>query len=308
MLEPFRQRNQRTFGLVRASGALAAPLPYVLYSDAYDHRQYVRALATSGFGGILWCPEVRDMDSLEEFYRRLETSIFSALTQIDCWYLKNPVWKQINKDRNNRGEFMPGWEDTESACRRLLQLRMRLLPYLYAAFADYRGSGLPPVRALVVDYPDDATARSVDDQYLFGPSLLVAPLFTGQTKRQVYLPAGDWYDFWTHEKFAGGRKIEVSKPLEQIPVWVKGGTLLPLAEPVECVTSATEFALTVHAFGAKPSPFMLYEDDGVSFDFEKGKQNRLELRWDGQTGQATKSGDYTGPSRYKILRWNKDGD
>ena len=207
LLVPYRERNRRTFGLVRSSGALASPLPYALYSDAYDHRQYVRAIATSGFAGILWGPEVRDMGSLEEFYRRLETSVFSALTQIDCWYLKNPVWKQIDKERNNQGQFMANWEQTESVCRRLLELRMSLLPYLYAAFADYRNSGSPPLRALVMDYPQDATTWGIDDEYLFGPSLLVAPLFAGQTQRQVYLPEGQWYDFWTHEKLAGGRTL-----------------------------------------------------------------------------------------------------
>ena len=120
MAAMYRDRNQRTLGLVRASGALAAPLPFGLYSDAYDHRDYVRAIATSGFGGILWCPEVRDMGSLEELYRRLQTSVFSAVTQVDCWYLKNPVWKQINKDLNNSGKFMDQWEQTEAACRKLL--------------------------------------------------------------------------------------------------------------------------------------------------------------------------------------------
>ena len=136
----YRDRNQRTLGLVRASGALAAPLPFGLYSDAYDHRDYVRAIATSGFGGMLWCPEVRDMESLEELYRRLQTSVFSAVTQVDCWYLKNPVWKQINKELNNSGKFMDQWEQAEAACRKLLQMRMRLLPYLYSAYAEYHAT------------------------------------------------------------------------------------------------------------------------------------------------------------------------
>ena len=93
------------------------------------------------------------MGSLEELYRRLQTSVFSAVTQIDCWYLKNPVWKQINKDLNNSGKFMDHWEQTEAACRKLLQMRMRLLPYLYSAYAEYHDTGVPPARALVMDYP-----------------------------------------------------------------------------------------------------------------------------------------------------------
>ncbi len=274
----YRRHNQRTLGLVRASGAVAAPLPFALYSDAYDHRDYVRAIATSGFAGQLWCPEVRDMASLDEFYRRLETCIFSAVTQVDCWYLKNPVWKQINTDLNNKGKFMDHWEQTEAACRKLLEVRMRLLPYLYAAYGEYRYTGVPPTRALVMDYPQDAAAGAVEDQYMFGPSLMVAPLFAGQTRRSVYLPKGDWYDFWTGAKYAGGRNIDIEKPVEQIPVFVKSGTLLPLAEPVEYVAPTTEFALTVRVYGAKPKPFVLYEDDGVTFDFEKGVQNRVTLK------------------------------
>ena len=299
----YGERNQRTLGLVRASGALAAPLPFALYSDAYDHRDYVRAVATSGFAGTLWCPEVRDMSSLEELYRRLETSIFSAVMQVDCWYLKHPVWKQINKELNNSGTFMENWELTEAACRKLLQVRMALLPYLYSAFAEYHETGVPPTRALVLDYPDDPETWTVDDQYLLGPSLMIAPLFTGQTKRSVYLPAGDWYDFWTHTKYSGGQKIEIEKPLDQIPVFVKGNTLLPLAEAVEYVTPQTEFAVTVHVYGEKPECFVLYEDDGVTLDFEQGRQNRIALNWDGTDGSMKKSGNYVGPSRYKIVQW-----
>ena len=301
----YRDHNQRTLGLVRASGALAAPLPFGLYSDAYDHRDYVRAIATSGFAGILWCPEVRDMGSLEELYRRLQTSVFSAVTQVDCWYLKNPVWKQINKDLNNSGKFMDHWEQTEAACRKLLQMRMRLLPYLYSAYAEYHDTGVPPARALVMDYPQDPATWTVDDQYMLGPSLMVAPLFTGQKKRTVYLPEGNWYDFWTERKYPGRCRIEIEKPVDEIPVFVKEDSLLPLAEPVECVTPQTEFAVTIQVYGSKPRKIVLYEDDGVTFDFEKGRQNRIELRCEGQTGTTSKTGDYTGPSRYKITSWKR---
>ena len=301
----YRDRNQRTLGLVRASGALAAPLPFGLYSDAYDHRDYVRAIATSGFGGILWCPEVRDMGSLEELYRRLQTSVFSAVTQVDCWYLKNPVWKQINKDLNNSGKFMDQWEQAEAACRKLLQMRMRLLPYLYSAYVEYHDTGVPPARALVMDYPQDPATWTVDDEYMLGPSLLVAPIFTGQKKRTVYLPEGNWYDFWTQRKYPGRRRIEIEKPVDEIPVFVKGNSLLALAKPVECVTPQTEFAVTVQAYGSKPRKIVLYEDDGVTFNFEKGRQNRIELSWNGQIGTTSKTGDYTGPSRYKITNWKR---
>ncbi|MBN1396149.1 MAG: glycoside hydrolase family 31 protein [Pirellulales bacterium] len=304
----YRDRNQRTFGLVRSSGPLAAPLPFALYSDAYDHRDYVRAIATSGFAGVLWCPEIRAAGSVEELYRRLQTSVFSAVTQVDCWFLKNPVWKQINKELNNEDKFMDDWQRTEAVCRNLLELRMSLLPYLYSAYADYHNSGVPPTRALVMDYPDDPAVADLDDQYMFGPSLMVAPLFAGEKQRTVYLPKGDWYDFWTGEKHVGGRKIEVSKPVDQIPVFVKGGTLLPLAKPVEYVSLDTCFDIEVRVFGSAPKSFVLYEDDGTTFDFEKGRQNLWELSWDGKSGSVRKTSRFDGPTRYKIVGWKRAGE
>ena len=87
-----QKRNQVTYGHVRSSGALAAPYPFVLYSDLYDHRVYIRALVNSGFSGLLWCPEVRQAESVEDLIRRLQSVVFSPLAQVDCWfYEESPV-------------------------------------------------------------------------------------------------------------------------------------------------------------------------------------------------------------------------
>ena len=93
--------------------------------------------------------------------------------------------------------------------------------------------------------------------------------------------------------------------MDEIPVFVKGDSLLPLAEPVDFVTPQTQFELTIGVYGEKPAKCFLYEDDGVTFDFEKGEQNRIELKWDGQRGAASITGNYSGPSRYKIIGWKR---
>ena len=196
----YDRRGTRTLGLVRSSHALAAPFPYVLYSDLYDHRQFVRALVNSGFSGLLWCPEVRDAVNTEDLIRRLQTVIFSPLAMVNAWYIKNPPWKQVDREANNAGNFSQGWEQVEALCRRLIQLRMQFVPYLYAAFIRYHLEGIPPVRALVMDYPDDVKTWTIDDQYMLGDDLLIAPVFAGQTQRDVYLPPGEWFDFWTGTK------------------------------------------------------------------------------------------------------------
>ena len=302
MLEPYAEKGTRTWGLVRNSQALAAPLPYCIYSDSYDHRCYVRGLANAGFSGLLWVPEVRHADSIEDLYRRIETAVFSPDTVINCWYMKNPPWDQIDRDKNNHGEFMPGREEVTAGVRRLLELRMSLVPYLYSAFNDYHLNGTPPVRALVLDWPAESKVREIDDQYMFGPSLMVAPMFAGEKTRSVYLPKGDWYDFWTHAKYSGDQTITATNAQEQIPLFVKGGTLLPLARPVESIATNTCFDITVHGFGASPADFVLYEDDGVSSVFEAGTQNRIRLHGDQKSHSEERTGNYTG-KRYRIVDW-----
>ncbi len=302
MLNPYTKKGMRTWGLVRNSQALAAELPYGVYSDSYDHRCYVRGLLNEGFSGLLWVPEVRDAASIEDLYRRIETAVFSADTVINCWYMKNPPWEQIDKDKSNAGEFMPNRDEVTAAVRRLLELRMSLVPYLYSAFNEYRLSGTPPIRALVLDWPEDPKVREIDDQYMFGPSLMVAPMFAGDKSRSVYLPKGDWYDFWTHAKYAGNQTITATNGWEQIPLYVKGGSLLPLARPVESIAANTSFDITVHGFGANPADFVLYEDDGVSSAFAKGNQNRIRLRGDQKSHSDERTGNYP-ERRYRITDW-----
>src|SRR5574341_2094409 len=124
------------------------------------------------------------------------------------------------------------WEfglEAEAICRKYLELRYRLLPYIYTAAWQASQTGIPLVRALSFIYPHDKQTYSLDDQYLFGDSLLVAPVTDeGAVSRDVYLPAGEWYDFWTHRCIEGGSKVTVSAPLDFLPILVKAGTVLPL--------------------------------------------------------------------------------
>ncbi|MGH7940828.1 MAG: glycoside hydrolase family 31 protein, partial [Limisphaerales bacterium] len=217
MLRPYNQKGLRTWGLVRDSQALASPLPYALYSDSYDHRCYVRGLVNEGFSGLLWDPEVRIADSLEDFYRRIETMIFSPDAVINSWYIRNPPWDQINRQKNNRDELMPDRGAVVDVVRKLFQLRMSFIPYLYTAFNEYHLTGKPPIRALVLDWPRDKNTRQIDDEFMFGDSVLAAPMFAGQSSRRVYLPRGEWFDFWTRAKMIGPTTVRATNGVEQIP-------------------------------------------------------------------------------------------
>ncbi len=121
--------------------------------------------------------------------------------------------------------------------------------------------------------------------------------------RSVYLPAGYWYDFRTHEKLAGGRKIDITAAPDQTPIFVKADSLVPLAKPVEYVGNDACFEITVHVYGDHPALFTLFEDDGVTLDYVSGRQNRIELSWRDGKGSVTQTGGYHGPARYHIADW-----
>ncbi len=298
----FEKRNQRTFSLVRSSHALAAPYPYVLYSDLYDHKDFIRALVNSGFSGLLWCPEVRDAASGEDLIRRLETVVLSPLAMVNAWYIKNPPWKQINREKNNRAEFTPGWQDLEKRCREIIRLRMRFVPYLYSAYVRYMREGITPFRALVMDYPEDPAVWTIDDQYLMGESLMIAPLVAGQKDRSIYVPKGVWYDFWNNGRVAGGERIHFEG--EGIPILVKAGTVLPLANPTLHTGDPASFRLTANVYGDGSRPCELYEDDGRTLEAQRGAMRTVRLTWDSarRTGNLARSGIASGPE-YSVEKW-----
>ncbi|MBA3685829.1 MAG: glycoside hydrolase [Planctomycetes bacterium] len=279
----FRAAGKRHLSLVRASGALAAPLPFVLYSDLYEHRDFLRGVVTASFSGLLWTPEVRHADSLEDLVRRVQSVVLSPLALINAWYIRNPPWVHIEPKANNRGERMPQADRARGLVLAALRLRRRLQPYLYAAFARYAQDGTPPCRALALDHPDDPRSWAIDDQWMIGPDLLAAPLTAASPRRDVWLPAGGWRDFWTGEPIGGGRSFSVEPGLARVPLYVREGALLPLATPVERVTAGQGFEIVPVLYGDAVAHGALWDDDGVT----PGASGRwLDLRWSRDGGLA----------------------
>jgi alpha-D-xyloside xylohydrolase len=306
--QAFEGRQQRTYGLVRSSQALAAPSPYALYSDLYNHAQFIHAISQAGFCGLLWTPEVREASTPEELIRRLQSVVFSPLAMVNAWYLKNPPWKQVDRAANNAGQFAADADQVEAQCRAIIELRMQLIPYLHAAFVRYHQEGLPPLRALVMDYPNDPGSSKVDDEYLMGDSLLVAPVAVTDTapatkspaQRKVYLPPGEWQDFWTGEHQQGQREITVSVPLNRVPVYVKSGSILPLAQPTLSTEDPDSWKLTAEVFGDGSRPTTIFEDDGAL----EPQLTKVQLLWDAaaKAGRVERSGSAQ-TNAYSVTEW-----
>lgn len=267
----FRKHGQRHYSEVRSSHALAAGYPFVLYSDLYDFRDFLRGVVNCGFTGLLWCPEVRHAVSVEDLVRRIQAVVLSPQALVNAWYIRNPPWTQ--------GDTMSAADAAQATdlVRQAFELRMRLLPYLYTAFARYCQEGRPPFRALVMDYPDDKAVWKIDDQYLIGDALLAAPVTPGQKERTVYLPRGGWFDFHTHQRYDGGVSISVPAALDRIPLFVREGTVLPLAEPVQHVAKDTVFKITPTVYGQDGAIGFLFEDDGETYAHETGAASWIQL-------------------------------
>lgn len=279
----FRGHNRRTYGLVRASGGAASTMPYVLYSDLYDHKQFIRALCTSSFSGLLWTPEVRRARNAEDWVRRMQTVCFSPLAMLNAWGDGTKPWS---------------FPEVEGIVRHYIKLRMRLLPYLYTAFAKYREQGIPAFRAMpfvmspeeiaeaeirgvseadiqVLNTTDAAygkkRVREWDDQYMVGDALLVAPLVEGETEREILLPTGIWYAFETGERYTGGCVIRIQAGWERIPIFVKSGSIIPMMPALSHVPpQGMQVPLELVHFGTEAGEGHLYDDDGETFDYEDG--------------------------------------
>jgi alpha-D-xyloside xylohydrolase len=271
----FHRNNTRTYGLIRASNAGGASFPYVIYNDYYSHEDFITALINSGYSGVLWTPEVRSSKTGEEWLRRFQTVCFSPMAMINAWSSGTRPWS---------------FPEVEKEVKEYALLRMQLIPYLYSEFAKYHFEGTPPFRGmnlepgfnikerqesknsdLTEDPYGEAIIKEIKDQYMTGEYLLVAPLFTGQTTREVVLPKGKWYDFYTGRYAGEGEIIKVTPGLGKIPVFVKGGAIIPMMKPVLHAPSAGEkFNLEIRYYGSAPGFYRVYDDDGETFDYEKG--------------------------------------
>ena len=171
--------------------------------------------------------------------------------------------------------------DVEPICRKYLELRYRLLPYLYNAVRESHETGLPIMRALWLHYPDDPTAVSRSDQYLWGRDMLVAPVTEkGAKSKSVYLPKGDWFDFWTEEKIEGGREVNRPVDLATIPLYVRAGSILPFGPVKQFTSEKSDDPLTLVVYPGPQCSCAIYEDDGHTFDHRRGEWTKIGARWD----------------------------
>jgi alpha-D-xyloside xylohydrolase len=150
-----------------------------------------------------------------------------------------------------------------------------------------------------MDWRNDPAVVSVGDQFMFGPAILVNPVTEeGATRRSLYLPpAGAWYDFWSGDKLNGAKRITVDAPLDRIPLYVRAGSILPLGLEIEYATQRTDRPLELRVYRGGDGSFALYDDQGDTYEYEKGEHAAIPLRWDEKSATMTigaRQGEYPG--------------
>jgi alpha-glucosidase/alpha-D-xyloside xylohydrolase len=176
----------------------------------------------------------------------------------------------------------------EPICRKYLELRYRLLPYLYSAVRETTQTGMPIMRALWLHYPDDSVAVARGDQYLWGRDILVAPVVEKNASvRRVYLPRGSWFDFWTGQQLDGGREVERAVDLGVMPLYVRAGAIIPMGPVKQYTSEPIDEPLEISVHPGADGSFELFEDDGRSFAYRSGDWMGLSLRWDDRARRLT---------------------
>jgi alpha-glucosidase (family GH31 glycosyl hydrolase) len=303
MLRP----NERVFALHRNAYAGMQRYAAFLWSGDVQSRwetfkNHVPIGINSGLSGIpYWGSDIGGFVPTQEYTGELYVRWFQFAAF-------NPLFRSHGRDWRlhmpwgwNTGEI--GYPETpnyhpdpselhnptiEPICKKYLELRYQLMPYLYSAVKETCETGIPIIRALWLHYPTDASAVMRGDEYLYGRDILVAPVVErGATSRSLYLPHGLWYDLWTRERVEGGREIFRAVDLETIPVYVRAGAIIPMGPVKQYTDEAIDGPLTLWVHPGADGTFSLYEDDGKTFDYRKREFMRVNIVWNDKQRRLT---------------------
>lgn len=289
-------------GIQRAAAAIWSGDTVTRWSNL---KEQIAAGVGTGLSGMPnWTMDIGGFTP-ENHYRYADGTDVGHFSQMDKEYQQQ--WQEINLRWFQFGAFVPLFRSHgQNPYREIYniadegtpvynsmvyytRLRYRLLPYIYSEAGKMYDQHNTLMRGLVMDFADDEKALNINDAYMFGPALLVNPIYeAGATTREVYLPANtQWYDFYTGKAYQGGQTITAAAPLNRIPLFVRAGAILPTGPAIQTVYEKPDapYLLTIYA-GAN-GDYTLYQDDGKSYDYEQGKSSLVRIQYDDATRTVT---------------------
>jgi alpha-D-xyloside xylohydrolase len=233
-------------------------------------------------------------------------------------------WRELNNRWHQFGAFVPLFRshgqfpyreiwnvapETHPAYQSMLyysQLRYRLMPYIYSLAGWVHFNDYTIMRPLVMDFGQDKNVLNIGDQYLFGPSLMVCPVYKYKAReREVYFPAGaDWYLVYSGQLTKGGQKLKVEAPYDRMPLYVAAGSILPMGDVIQSTTE-NQKDLTIFVYAGKDGKFTLYEDEGVNYNYEKGAYSTIPFTYNDKEKTLTvgkQIGEFSGMNRERTFR------
>jgi len=281
--------GQQKYGMINWSGDIGGTW------DTYK-RQIVAGLNYTITGMPYWTTDIGGFfrpgksQYTDEKYQEL-------LTRWYQWGTFNPIFR-IHGYQTETEPWKYG-QTVEDNMRKMLNLRYRLLPYIYSEAWQVTKNGSTLMRPLVMDFRDDAKAVNQPYEYMFGKSILVAPITeAGTSDWNVYLPkSASWFDFWTGKQFDGGQTIKTAAPLDKIPLFVKAGSIIPMGKFIQYAGQKSADTLEIRVYKGADGKFDLYEDEGDSYNYEKGKYTVVPFSWDEHRQTLTigeKEGNFAG--------------
>jgi alpha-glucosidase len=273
--EKFEQFNGiRGMNQTREGYAGIQRYPYIFAGDWPSEWQYFGPVITaglniglSGVGNWTHCMGGFEHPADPELYIRwVQMGMFSPIALV--FGMDHPGYKEP-------------WNYGEDGLRNFKKydsLRYRLFPYIYSNAYKMYNTGMPLMKALVLDWQDDENVYSIMDQYMFGDALMVCPVTTkGAATRTVYLPKGDWFDYWTGKKYTGGRHVNVVCPLDTMPIFAKAGAIIPMQPGMKYMNEKPVDEITLDIFTGANGAFELYEDDGNSLSYQQGNYSITKI-------------------------------
>jgi alpha-glucosidase len=263
-------KNRRPFNLTRSgySGIQRYAAVWTGDNVAYDEHMMlgVRMVNSMGLSGIAFGGY-----DVGGFVGNADSKLFARWISIGAF---SPFFRGHSMINSRDSEPWSFGEEVEQISRNYIRFRYQLMPYIYAAFYEASLTGMPVQRSLAIDYPHDPKIYDghYHNQYLFGPSLLVAPVESSKDFVKVYLPEGnDWYYLYNGKKYSGGSEIIMECPIHKLPVFVKAGAIITM-ESAQANTREKNDHVIVHIYkDVSNTSFLYYQDDGVTFDYQKGK-------------------------------------
>lgn len=309
--EGFRQAlNRRPFVLTRSGYAGLQRYSAIWTGDNRSEEDHmllgVRMLCNLGLAGVPFT----GMD-IGGFTGNPSVALYVRWMQVGSF---NPYMRNHTAVNTKSSEPWAYGEQAMEIVRNYISLRYRLLPYAYSNFYEATQNGLPLMRSMAIDYTDDAQIYrgAFEHQYMYGRAFMVAPFTGSENFGNIYFPAGNWYDLYTDKVIKGGQELTFPLTMSKLPVYVKAGSIVPMQSLVQHTEEKPTDTLLVHVYaGVSGSHFVYFEDDGSSYNYEKGDFYRRRITYDPALRQIVLGkveGTYTSKFKYIKLALHGFGD